>query len=215
MRYTRRASALLVLALALNAGAVQAGTPSADGVFDSVSVYAGQGADHNLWELPGLVISGRLDWDKSYFTALGLGKDRGTLGQSVASFQSTPFASFRHGYEMVLVQHRGLQDNAELGAAYILRTPDLQMGSLGVNFAAGAGLSYALATPSYEDGPKDDPERRYRLQLLALFELEWRLRGFEKLSIAARVHHRSGVFGLIAPQYVGSNFLALGVRYKF
>ncbi len=202
-------------ALGWNAAAVQAGTPSADGVFDSVSVYAGQGADHNLRELPGLVISGRLDWDKSYFTALGLGKDRGTLGQSVASFQSTPFASFRHGYEMVLVQHRGLQGNAELGAAYIVRTPDLQMGPLGVNFGVGAGLSYALGTPSYEDGQKDDPERRYRLQLLVLFEFEWRMRGFENLSVITRVHHRSGVYGLVAPQHVGSNFLALGVRYKF
>jgi hypothetical protein len=215
MRYTRQASAWLVLALGLNAAAVQAGTPSADGVFDSVSVYAGQGADHNLRELPGLILTGRLDWDKSYFTGLALGKDRGTLGQSFKSLQSTPFASFRHGYEVVLVQHRGLQSNAELGAAYMLRTPDLQMGPLGVNFAAGAGLSYALGTPSYEDGPKGDPERRYRLQLLALFELELRLRGLDNISVITRVHHRSGVYGLIAPQNVGSNFLAVGLRYKF
>ena len=116
---------------------------------------------------------------------------------------------------MVLVQHRGLQGNAELGAAYMLRTPDLQMGALGVSFGAGAGLSYALGNPSYEDGSTLDPGRRYRLQLLALFELEWRMRGFDNLSLITRVHHRSGVYGLIAPQRVGSNFLALGVRYKF
>jgi len=166
MRYTRQASAWLILALGLNAAAVQAGTPSADGVFDSVSVYAGQGADHNLRELPGLILTGRLGWDKSYFTGLALGKNRGTLGQSFESLQSTPFASFRHGYEVLLVQHRGLQSNAELGAVYMLRTPDLQMEPLGVNFATGAGLSYALGTPSYEDGPKGDTERRYRLQHL-------------------------------------------------
>lgn len=116
---------------------------------------------------------------------------------------------------MVLVQHRGLQGNAEIGAAYMLRTSDLQMGALGVNFGAGVGLSYALGNPSYEDGSTLDPGRRYRLQLLALFELEWRMRGFEDISVVTRVHHRSGVYGLIAPQGVGSNFLALGVRYKF
>lgn len=215
MLYISLASALLILMQGLNAASVQADILSADRMFDSVSVYAGQGADHNLRELPGRIITGRLDWEKSYFTALGFGKVRGTLGQSFDSLQSTSFASFRHGYEMVLVQHRGLQGNAELGAAYMLRTPDLQMGALGVSFGAGAGLSYALGNPSYEDGSTLDPGRHYRLQLLALFELEWRMRGFDNLSLITRVHHRSGVYGLIAPQRVGSNFLALGVRYKF
>lgn len=215
MRYISRASALLILVPGLNALSVQADTLSADRIFDSVSVYAGQGVNHNLKELPGRIATGRLDWDKTYFTALGFGKVRGTLGQSFNSLQSTPFASFRHGYEMVLVQHRGLQCDTEFGAAYTLRTPDLQMGALGVNFGAGAGLSYALGTPSYEDSSKLDPGRHYRLQLLGLFELEWRMRGLDNLSVITRVHHRSGVYGLIAPQHVGSNFLALGVRYKF
>lgn len=212
---TRQILMLLVMLLGLKVVDVRADTTSADRVFDSVSVYAGQGANHNLRELPGKIITGRLDWDKSYFTALGFGKVRATMGQSFESFRSTPFASFQHGYEMVLVQHRGLQSNAELGAACMLRTPDLQMWSMGVNFGTGVGLSYALGTPSYEDGPKEDPERRYRLQLLALFELEWRMRGFENLSVITRVHHRSGVYGLIAPQRVGSNFMVFGIRYKF
>lgn len=215
MRYINQASALLILIQGLNAASVQADTLAADRFFDSVSVYAGQGVNHNLKELPGRIATGRLDWDKSYFTALGFGKVRGMLGQNFNSLQSTPFASFRHGYEMVLVQHRGLQCDTELGAAYTLRTPDLQMGPLGVNFMAGTGLSYALGTPSYEDGSKIDPERRYRLQFLGLFELEWHMHQFDNLSIITRTHHRSGVYGLIAPQHVGSNFLALGVRYKF
>lgn len=215
MRYTSGASTLLVFFLGLNAVSVQADTLSADRIFDSVSVYAGQGANHNLKELPGRIATGRLNWDRSYFTALGFGKVRGTLGQSFEKLQSTPFESFRHGYEMVLVQHRGLESNAELGAAYMLRTPDLHMGPLGLNFGAGAGLSYALGNPSYDDGSTLDPGRRYRLQLLGLFELEWRMRGFDNLSVITRVHHRSGVYGLIAPRHVGSNFLALGVRYKF
>jgi hypothetical protein len=215
MRYITRASALLILIQGLNAASVQADTLTADRMFDSVSVYAGQGVNHNLKEIPGRIASDSLDWDKTYFTALGLGKIRGTLGQSLESLQSTPLAAIQHGYEMVLVQHRGLQCDTELGAAYMLRTPDLQMGALGVNFGAGAGLSYALGTPSYEDGSTIDPGRHYRLQFLGLFELEWRMREFDNLSVISRVHHRSGVYGLIAPSHVGSNFLALGVRYKF
>ena len=108
-----------------------------------------------------------------------------------------------------------MQDNAEVGAAYTLHTPDLELGAAGVNFATGVGLSYALGTPSYEDGPLNDPARRYRLQLLLLFDLEWKLHGYGDWSLVTRVHHRSGVYGLIAPSHVGSNFLALGIRYKF
>jgi len=183
--------------------------------FDSVSVYTARGANHNLRELPGKIITKNLDWDQTYFAALGFGKVRGTLGQSIEGFQGTPFESFPHGYETVVVKHSGLQSNVEVGAAYMLKTTDLHLGELGVNFGAGAGLSYALGYPGYEDGPDNDPARRYRLQLLALFDLEWRLAGYDRLSIITRVHHRSGVYGLIAPRHVGSNFLAAGLRYKF
>jgi len=210
-----RASVLLISVTGLKIAAAQEVALATEAVFDRVSVYAGQGADHNLRQLPGQIINGNLDWDKTYFNALGFGKARNTLGQSSVSLVGTPFANVRQGYEVVLVQHRGLQSNAEAGAAYTLRTPDLQMGSLSVNFGSGAGLSYALGIPSYEDGSKDNPQRRYRLQLLALFDLEWRMRGFENVSVVTRVHHRSGVYGLIAPKHVGSNFLAAGIRYKF
>lgn len=215
MQRLSRATALVVLVMGLNAGLVQADTFSADGAFDSVSVYGGKGANHNLIELPGQIIAMNLDWDKTYFAAMGFGKVRGTLGQSIESFQGTPFESFLHGYETVLVKHAGLQSNGEVGAAYMLKTTDLQMGMLGVNFGAGAGLSYALGYPSYEDGPDNDPARRFRLQLLALFDLEWHLTGYDNLSVVTRVHHRSGVFGVIAPRHVGSNFLAIGLRNKF
>ncbi|MEO8331631.1 MAG: hypothetical protein ABI479_04305 [Gallionella sp.] len=213
--HTKQASILLVMLLGLRVVDALADTPSTDRIFDSVSVYAGQGANHNLRELPERIVSGRLDWDKTYFSALGLGKIRDDLGQSFTGLRDTPFASIQHGYEVVLVQHRGLQSNAEAGAAYKLRTPDFQMGPIGVDFGAGAGLSYALGNPSYEDGPKDNPQRRYRLQLLALFEFEFRLRAYENFSVITRVHHRSGVYGLIAPRHAGSNFLAAGVRYRF
>jgi hypothetical protein len=215
MRHIRSIAVILILILGLDSAPLRADSLATDRFFDSVSVYAGQGVNHNLKEIPGRILTGRLDWDKTYFTALGFSKVRGILGQSSDSVQGTSFASVRHGYELVLVQHRGLQCDTEFGAAYMLRTPDLQMGALGVNFGAGAGLSYALGTPSYEDGSLTDPGRHYRMQFLGLFELEWRMRQIENLSIITRTHHRSGVYGLIAPQHVGSNFLALGIRYKF
>ena len=177
-----------------------------------MAVFSGQGVDHNLPDLPGKIITGNIDWEKSYFLALGLGKTLGTLD----TLRGTLFSNLSYGYELVLVQHRGLQSNQELGGAYTLRTSELYLGPLEVNFGAGTGLSYAFGTPNYEDGPMDDdPERRYRLQLLALFELEWHLSSVENFSFVTRIHHRSGAYGLIAPPHVGSNFIAAGLRYQF
>jgi hypothetical protein len=203
------------LSLSVTAQRALADEEKPDRLFDSLAVYAAQGVDHNLLELPGAIVGGDIEWEKSYFAGVGLGKTFGTLGQSVGYLRDKSFGKIRHGYELVVVKHHGLQDNLEAGAAYLLRTPDAHLGILGVNFAAGVGLSYAFDDPTYEDGPEDNPEERYRLQLLALFEFEWRLRGVEHLSFVTRTHHRSGVYGVIAPRHVGSNFLAAGVRWEF
>jgi hypothetical protein len=58
MRYTNRAWALLLLLSVLNAASVQADTLRADKIFDSVSIYAGQGVNHNLKELPDKILTG-------------------------------------------------------------------------------------------------------------------------------------------------------------
>ncbi len=209
------ATTLLVLSAGLQSQPALADEPSADRIFDSLAIYAAQGVDHNLLELPGSILSGDIEWEKSYFSGFGLSKTFGTLGERIEFLQDKSLGKIRHGYELVVVKHHGLQDNLEAGAAYMLRTPDAHLGMLGVNFAAGVGLSYAFDEPTYEDGPEDNPEERYRLQLLALFELEWRLSGIEHLSFVTRTHHRSGVYGVIAPRHVGSNFLAAGVRWEF
>ncbi len=202
----------LLMAPTLSVQAAQLGDAE---LFDAVTVYGGQGVNHNLRKIPVAILSNNLDRDKSYFVGVGLAKTGPKLGRSVDRLQGTPMAELRQDIEVLMLKHHGLQHNAELGAAYLLRTPDLQMGPVGVNLAAGTGLSYAIGKPTYEDGPKDDLERRYRLQLLLLFELEWKLRNVNGLTLATRIHHRSGVYGLIAPPHVGSNFITLGLRYRF
>lgn len=207
--------AMLFASTSAKAVNMQVDEGGADSLFSSVTIYAGQGANHNLRELPARIVAANPDWEKSYFQAIGLTKVREKLSQNWTVFEGTPFASIRQGYELVLAKHHGLQDNGELGAAYSLRTGNLEIGAIGVNFAAGVGLSYAIGNPSYEDGSPDNPEKRYRLQQLMLFDLEWRLNDLADWSLVTRVHHRSGVYGLIAPRHVGSNFLAVGLRHGF
>jgi hypothetical protein len=215
----RRMTLVCTLGLALGCHAAQAETQidkqSNPDVFDSVLLYTAQGADHNLPNLPKAILRGRIKWESSYFNAFALSKTRGTLGGSLAALQDSPVSDVRHGYELVLAKHHGLQSQVELGGAFTLRSPDLSLGPLAINVATGIGLSHAFGTPAYEDGPFDNSTRRYKTQLLILIEAEWRLRYWERLSIVTRVHHRSGAYGLIAPRNVGSNFLAAGVRYNF
>ncbi|RYF69665.1 MAG: hypothetical protein EOO22_15690, partial [Comamonadaceae bacterium] len=89
------------------------------------TVYAGQGAGHNLRQLPGAILTADVDWDRSYFTALGLGKDLGRLGDDIGMLRDTPFGALRYGYEAIFVKHRGRQDNVEAGATARLSTPPL------------------------------------------------------------------------------------------
>jgi hypothetical protein len=213
MRRGPIASSLPFLLLAAACGGAAAQT--SPGFVDSVSVYTAQGVDLNLREVPGALFGNGWNRESSYFTGVGLGKTVGTLGGSIDMLRSTLVENVQHGYEVVLLQHRGKQSNQELGVAYMLRSPNLQVAQLRVNVGGGLGLSHAFGTPSYEDGPKDDPGRRYRTQLLVLMEAEWSLASLPDWSLVTRIHHRSGAYGLIAPRQVGSNFIVAGLRYRF
>lgn len=182
---------------------------------DAASVYGGQGVDLNLREFPKAIVKGDLHAESTYFAGLGLAHSFGTLGGSIEAVRGSALENVQHGYELILLKHHGLQDNAELGAAYMLRTPDAALGELHVNAGFGAGLSHAFGTPSYEDGPVDDPERRYKTQLLLLIEAEWRWGAASHWALVTRIHHRSGLYGVIAPRFVGSNFVVAGLRYRF
>ncbi len=183
--------------------------------FDSLTLHTARGIDHNLLQIPRAVMGGGVRWEDSWFEAVSLSRNLGPLGDRHAALAGTPVAGWQEGYEVVLARHRGLQRNGEIGVAYRLQTPTWTLGPVGANLAVGVGLSQALGTPSYEDGPEGDPSRRYRLQMLAIFETELQLQGLPEWSLTARVHHRSGVYGLIAPPRVGSNFLAAGIRRRF
>ncbi len=195
---------ILLLLVSSNA---QAEASRTNQYFDAITLHIGQGLSQSLIEIPGEIVAQDLVWDQSYFVAIQLSKDFAREAGAASAFTT--------GYEVNVLQHRGLQDNSEIAAAYTLRTPNLHLGLIKVNLGIGAGLSYAMGTPSYEDGPVADPDRRYNLQLFLPIELEWHFPDYQTLSFVTRIHHRSGVAGLIAPKHVGSNFLTAGLRYSF
>lgn len=180
-----------------------------------LTFYFARGADPNIFMIFPEMIRGEAVMDDAYLYALGYFHPLSTPGglQKVFDFLRVP--NTRTGVEGVAGKHNGLQHNWEAGAVWQLRFAPLRLPLIQVRPAVGIGLSYAIGNPAYEDGPKDDPEKRYHLLNFNIYELEWSLQKAPAVSLVTRIHHRSGIWGLIAPPLVGSNFLAVGLRYSF
>lgn len=78
------------------------------------------------------------------------------------------------------------------------------------SFGAGAGLSCYTEISSVEKLKHDDAQRL--LGYLAL-ELTFGLPQFPRWDLLTRIHHRSGLFGLIGKG--SSNYLTVGLKYAF
>jgi hypothetical protein len=77
--------------------------------------------------------------------------------------------------------------------------------------AIGEGLSWATQIPALE---KADPTNSDNNQLLNYILLEATFAIPESpWSLVTRIHHRSGVYGLLG--HSGSNIIEAGIRYRF
>lgn len=80
------------------------------------------------------------------------------------------------------------------------------------SLSLGEGVSYASSVPSIE---KKDNQNTKRLLNLLIFEATFAMPSYPQLELVARIHHRSGAFGLYHAGNSGSNDIGLGVRYLF
>ncbi len=112
-----------------------------------------------------------------------------------------------------VAKHWGVQDHFEVNALLGLRwLPFPWDRYLDTSFAAGAGLSYATDEPEIEIEKND---RTKRLLGYLMFELGVVVPQQPKWTLFARVHHRSGAFGLFDGVSGGSNVVGAGLRYSF
>lgn len=116
-------------------------------------------------------------------------------------------------FEAQAAKHFDAQDHMEfngLGVARWLTFPWDH--SIDTSIAAGLGLSYASDTPEIEAQNHKDTS-----QFLAylMFETAFCLPEIPQWSLVARIHHRSGAFGLFNGVNGASNALGLGIRYRF
>lgn len=80
------------------------------------------------------------------------------------------------------------------------------------SFAIGEGISYTTSIPSLE---KKSNKNTKRLLNYLMLEAAFALPQYPRLQLVARIHHRSGAFGLYRAGNTGSNAIGLGLRYLF
>lgn len=80
------------------------------------------------------------------------------------------------------------------------------------SFALGEGISYDTSVPSIEKRYSNNTKR---LLNFALAEFTFASPNYPRLQLIARLHHRSGAYGLYHAGNSGSNDVGLGIRYLF
>jgi hypothetical protein len=201
---------LLLLLLAVPFSLEAAGESSL--TFQNIALYWAKGVDDNLKEIPGDIVGLDLPTEDTHLYAIGT-----FLPFWTASGDDSDHLVL--GFTAVAAKHSGMQTHMELDGAVTARYNRLLSDESLVNFdiAAGIGLSYAFGTPTYEDPviADDGTLEYYRFQSYLHFDLELYTPSLESLHLLLRVHHRSGIYGLIAPPKVGSNFVGAGLVYYF
>ena len=163
----------------------------------AVTVLGGQYSGSQLLKLGG----GTLDFKDSYTAGLSL------------SYQFVDWGPhMRWELEGQALQHVGEQEHVEFASSINVRWITFPWNRyLDTSVAIGGGLSVTSEVPVLE---KRDPDNSQAATLLHYLLIEAAV-GLpsSNWSLVARIHHRSGIFGLFS--HSGSNVLALGLRYRF
>jgi hypothetical protein len=163
----------------------------------AVTVLGGQYSGSQLLKLGG----GTLDFKDSYTAGLSL------------SYQFVDWGPhMRWELEGQALQHVGEQEHVEFASSINVRWITFPWNRyLDTSVAIGGGLSVTSEVPVLEERDPDNSQAATLLHYL-LIEAAVGLPS-SNWSLVARVHHRSGIFGLFS--HSGSNVLALGLRYRF
>jgi hypothetical protein len=194
-------------------GIVMAPPAGADGW--RIGIYSGQWADTRLPYLPYNAATGRLAFDESYLTSVIVSRHLLTRDLFIPH-TSIGFSDARIEFEGTANFHGGLQSHEEVTLGLMLRTRDYDLASSGtINFGWANGFSFALAPPAHEYGTNlVRGEDTVQFQYYMGFEAEYAHTSWERWSVFARLHHRSGIYGVISPSRTGSNIIGLGVRLR-
>lgn len=144
---------------------------------------------------------------------------------NVPSFDPNPFAAVSVGKNVWDIgRYASLELEAQTGKHFEMGNAYQLNGLVGFrwsllpwdrfvksSFLFANGLSYATEIPSIE---RSAGTGLSKLLYAISLEFEFLIPGSEDWGVVIRLHHRSGIFGLMTQANQGSNFLCLGVRYR-
>jgi hypothetical protein len=78
------------------------------------------------------------------------------------------------------------------------------------SLAVGEGISYVTSVPAIERRYSNNTKRLLNFLML---EATFAFPSYPRLQLVARIHHRSGAYGLYRAGNSGSNVIGLGLRY--
>lgn len=111
--------------------------------------------------------------------------------------------------------HNGIQDHSEVNASFTLRWLTFPWDRyLDTSLAYGNGLSFAFERPALEKIHSDD-DNTSQLLYYFLAELAVTVPKLSKWDVFLRIHHRSSAWRLVGGYLAGSNFVGMGLRYRF
>ncbi len=165
-----------------------------------VSLYAGQYSDTALIQ--------NLQFDHEFqdsdIFVVSIGRHLARYGQLMAVELEGQFGI-----------HRGRQNQQEINCALTLRWLSLPWDKyVDTSFAFGNGISYATADPPLERENADNGQTAQWLYYI-LAEWAFAIDDDAQWELFWRIHHRSGVYGRMAGNNAGSNFVGLGLRWRF
>lgn len=141
-------------------------------------------------------------YEDSYFAALALNRKFARTG---------PYIGWE--VEGQMVKHFGRQDHFEYNALVIARWDRFPWNHrVLMTLAVGEGLSWATRKPELEI---EDDEPASQLLNYLLFEVTVRPSPESRWYWSGRIHHRSGIYGLFNGVHGGSNFIGMGLGYRF
>ena len=182
----------------------------------AATFYAAKLSDKDVLGLTESAVTGSsFKFRDAWFVGLGVSK---TLNSGLAIpnllSPSNPVSGFRIEAEVQILKHFGLENFTEVAAAPLIRTPTISLFGVQANFAIGDGLSYAFQHPKLESGSTrhsgvDTP----KLLNFMLIEGEFTSAALPNFHFILTLHHRCGVWGVVAPRWSGSNYIGFGLRF--
>ncbi len=131
------------------------------------------------------------------------------LGRELKTYETVPLR-----WEVVVHVAKlwGFQQHWEVNALVALRWLEFPWDHhIDTSFAVGDGFSYASEKPKIEVAKMGDTSKILNYLML---ELECIVPKHPTVSVFARIHHRSGIYGLINGVSGGSNMVTGGVRIR-